>query len=273
LPWSTCERLLGQDSGFLFDLLRLKGEILNVLGRHARGATRLPAGAGNNASVPWARMGLAIALRGQQHSEAETLGQALIDDFPEFMPPTIFSPKYAKKWASSRKPRKCCSGAARSRPTTRRDKGWSAMWRRNHDFQTAEKAYGKVLERRRGSSLRDIDDYTNLSRVMLERGHTSKRPKRSPTNFAVTGGAAARRICRTGHGRPVRHKEGDLAKARQASGEALAPARGVEGGGEDGTVSQKLALDLAHACLATGNEDSAATCCARWPPKTMKTAP
>ena len=42
---------------------------------------------------------------------------------------------------------------------------------RNNDLLTAERAYGKVLERRRGSSLRNIDDYTNLSRVMLDRGH------------------------------------------------------------------------------------------------------
>ena len=33
----------------------------------------------------------------------------------------------------------------------------------NNDLDAAERAYGKVLERHRGSSLRIIDDYTNLS--------------------------------------------------------------------------------------------------------------
>jgi lipopolysaccharide biosynthesis regulator YciM len=42
---------------------------------------------------------------------------------------------------------------------------------RNKDMLTAEKAYGKVIERSKGSSLRTVDDFANLSRVLVERGH------------------------------------------------------------------------------------------------------
>ena len=41
---------------------------------------------------------------------------------------------------------------------------------RNKDFLVAEKAYGKVMERSRGSTLRTVDDFANLSRVLVERG-------------------------------------------------------------------------------------------------------
>jgi hypothetical protein len=53
---------------------------------------------------------------------------------------------------------------------------------RNHDFQTAERAYGKVLERRRGSSLNNIDDYSNLARAMLD----LRAPRRRQTNCRRT---------------------------------------------------------------------------------------
>jgi DNA-binding response OmpR family regulator len=36
LARAACDQLLEQDSGFLFDALRLKGEILNTLGHHAK---------------------------------------------------------------------------------------------------------------------------------------------------------------------------------------------------------------------------------------------
>ena len=36
--------------------------------------------------VPWARMGLATALRGMDNlTEAEMLGASVIDDFPEYL--------------------------------------------------------------------------------------------------------------------------------------------------------------------------------------------
>lgn len=48
---------------------------------------------------------------------------------------------------------------------------------RNDDLDAAERAYGKVLERHQGSSLRVLDDYTNLTRVMLDKD-TPKVPRK-----------------------------------------------------------------------------------------------
>ena len=58
---AACEGLIGQDSGFLFDALRLKGEILNTLGRHAE-AQQIYRRVLAQRLVPWARIGLAVAL-------------------------------------------------------------------------------------------------------------------------------------------------------------------------------------------------------------------
>ena len=82
---ATCDTLLGKDELFLYDTLRFKGEILNALERYDE-AKAVYQRVLDNATVPWARMGLAIALRGQdQLGEAELIADELITDFPEYL--------------------------------------------------------------------------------------------------------------------------------------------------------------------------------------------
>jgi CheY-like chemotaxis protein len=168
----ACERLLAQDSGFLFDLLRFKGEILNVLGRPAE-AQAVYQEVLQQRMVPWARMGLAIALRSQQHlREAETVAQALIEDFPEFMAAYDFVAEVREEMGKLREAQEALQSATMISPNnTARQRMVGDVAARNHDFQAAERAYGKVLERRRGSSLNNIDDYSNLARAMIDLGH------------------------------------------------------------------------------------------------------
>jgi len=82
---AACEALIGKDDQFLYDTLRFKGEILNALGRYEE-AKAVYQQVLDNAMVPWARMGLAIALRGMDAlAEAEMIGTSIIDDFPEYL--------------------------------------------------------------------------------------------------------------------------------------------------------------------------------------------
>ena len=168
----ACERLLAQDSGFLFDLLRFKGEILNVLGRPVE-AQAVYQEVLQQRMLPWARMGLAIALRSQQHlREAETVAQALIEDFPEFMAAYDFIAEVREEMGKLREAQEALQAAAMISPNnTARQRMVGDVAARNQDFQAAERAYGKVLERRRGSSLNHIDDYSNLARAMIDLGH------------------------------------------------------------------------------------------------------
>jgi tetratricopeptide (TPR) repeat protein len=161
---ATCERLIRQDSGFRFDALRFKGEILNALGRHAE-AQRVYQQVLAQRAVPWARMGLAMALRGQQQmSEAEAFGQSLIDDFPEFIAAYDFLAEVQEEVGKLPEAQEVLQRAAMISPNnSTRQRMVGDVAARNNDLPTAEKAYGKVLERRRNSSLRDIDDYTNLA--------------------------------------------------------------------------------------------------------------
>ena len=59
--------------------------ILNALGRYDE-AKAVYQTVLDNATVPWARMGLAISLRGlDQLAEAEALGTLVIEEFPHYL--------------------------------------------------------------------------------------------------------------------------------------------------------------------------------------------
>ncbi|MFB0934544.1 MAG: response regulator [Propionivibrio sp.] len=255
---AACEALLGQDEQFLYDILRFKGEILNALGRYeeAKAAYQQVL---DHAVVPWARMGLAIALRGlDELAEAENIGAALIDDFPEYLAAYDFVASVREELGKLAEAQETLQKAAAISPnnsTRQRMVGDVAV--RNNDLDAAERAYGKVLERHRGSSLRVIDDYTNLTRVMLDRGHAEGARKvtqelRRDWRSNPQGELAALvmdSLCA--------NQEGEPAKARQALEKALAMHESMQDDADRSALSQKIAVDLAHACMASGDDAKA----------------
>ena len=255
---ATCERLLAQDSGFQFDVLRLKGEILNVLGRPAE-AQAIYEQVLAERMVPWARIGLAISLRSQkQLAEAETVGQALITDFPEFMAAYDFLAEVREEMGKLPEAQETLESAATISPNnSARQRMVGDVAARNQDFRTAEKAYGKVLERRRGSSLNNLDDYSNLARVMLDLGHTEGAKRITDELRRDWRGSKQGELAALVMEGLCADKEGDPTRARLAVEKALILHDALNDEGKGALVSSKLALDLAHACLATGDEASA----------------
>ena len=170
---AACEALIGKDDQFLYDTLRFKGEILNALGRYEE-AKAVYQQVLDNAMVPWARMGLAIALRGMDAlAEAEMIGTSIIDDFPEYLAAYDFVANVREEMGKLAEAQETLQKASAISPNNSvRQRMVAEIAVRNDDLDVAERAYSKVLERHRGSSLRVIDDYTNLTRVMLDRGHT-----------------------------------------------------------------------------------------------------
>ena len=255
---AACEKLIAQDAGFLYDTLRLKGEVLNTLGRYDE-AQAVYQQVLENRMVPWARMGLAIALRGQEQlAEAEVLGEAIVEDFPEYLAAYDFVAGVREEMGKLAEAQEMLQQAAVISPnnsTRQRMVGDVAV--RNDDLEAAEKAYGKVLERHRGASIKSIDDYTNLSRVMLDRGHTEGAKKitlelRRDLRGSKQGEFAAlvmESLCA--------EKDGEPGKAKQALEKALVLQDTLLAEGRQDGISQKLAVDLAHACLATGDEVTA----------------
>jgi FimV-like protein len=255
---AACESLLAKESGFYFDILRFKGEILNVLGRYDDAETVYRQVLASRLA-PWARMGLAVALRGRaQLVEAETLGQTIVAEFPEYMAAYDFVAEVREELGKLPEAQSMLLLAAAISPNNSiRQRMVGNVAVRNKDWLTAERAFSKVLERHRGSSLKNLDDYANLSRVMLDQGHTEgvrqiAQELRRELRGNKQGELAAlviESLCA--------HQEGEAGKAKLALDKALALHGTLEGDSEKLGISEKIAVDLAHACLATGDETSA----------------
>ena len=255
---TACEALIGKDESFFYDTLRFKGEILNVLGRYEE-AQAVYQQVIDNAMVPWARMGLASALRGLGRlDEAQALGSAVIDEFPEYLSAYDFVASVSEETGNFAQAQNVLQKAAAISPNNslrQRMVGDVAM--RNDDLDTAERAYGKVLDRHRGSSLRVIDDYTNLSRVLLDKGNTEGARKVAQdlrrdwrgNKHGELAGLIVDSLCADQAGEPV--------KAKQALEKALAMHRDLQSDSARNSFSQKISVDLAHACLATGDQTMA----------------
>ncbi len=255
---AACEGLLGKDEQFLYDTLRFKGEILNSLGRHAE-AEAVYQQVLDNAAAPWARMGLAMARRGLDDlAGAEVLGAAIVADYPEYLAAYDFVASVREEMGKLAEAQEILQKASQMSPNNsvrQRMVGDVAM--RNEDFQVAERAYGKVLERHRGSSLRVIDDYTNLTRVMLDQGHTSGAKMITQELRRDWRGNKHGELAATIMDSLCADKEGEPAKARQALEKALALHSSLQEDARQKDFSHKIAVDLAHACLAAGDESRA----------------
>ena len=249
---AACDVLFGKEDVFFYDTLRFKGEILNVLGRHEE-AKAIYQQVIDNAMVPWARMGLACALRGLGRlDEAQALGSAVIDEFPEYLSAYDFVASVSEETGNYAQAQNVLQKAANISPNNSlRQRMVGDVAVRNDDLDAAERAYGKVLDRHRGSSLRVIDDYTNLSRVMLDKGNTEgarkvtqdlRRDWRGDKHGELAG-LIMDSLCADRAGEPD--------KAKQALEKALAMHRELQG---DNDFSQKISVDLAHACLVSGDQ-------------------
>lgn len=254
---AACESLIGKEEAYLYDILRFKGEILNVLGRHDE-AKAVYQQVLDHAMVPWARMGLAIALRGMDElAEAEEMGASVIDDFPEYLAAYDFVASVREEMGKLAEAQQVLQKATAISPNNSvRQRMVGDVAVRNDDLDAAERAYGKVLERHQGSSLRALDDYTNLTRVMLDKGHTEGAKKVTQDLRRDWRGNKQGELAALIMDSLCCEQEGEPAKAKQALEKAL-ELRNSLGDSDQNEFSQKIAVDLAHACLASGNEKMA----------------
>ncbi|WP_263770858.1 response regulator [Propionivibrio soli] len=255
---AACEALQGQEELFHYDTLRFKGEILNVLGRYDE-AKAVYQEVLDNAMVPWARMGLAVALRGMDNlDEAEAIGAELIEEFPQYLAAYDFVASVREEMGKLPEAQEALLKASERSPNnSARQRMIGDVAMRNDDLDAAERAYSKVLERRRGSSLRVIDDYTNLSRVMLGNGHTEGARRVTQELRRDWRGSRQGELAALIMDSLCADKEGEPAKAKQSLEKALELHNELRNDGLAGEFSQKIAVDLAHACLANGDEATA----------------
>lgn len=250
----ACDELIGSNGGFFLDATRIKSEILNTLGRHGE-AEALCRDILAVRPLPWARMGLAIALKARGGlSEAEELARSIVKDHKNFLAAHDFLAKVLE--AAGRLPdaQLALKGAAEISPhNTLRQRTVGDIAVRNGDLDTAERAYQTVLTRARHSSISTVDDYTNLSRVFLEKGATARARNVAQELRRERRVDAASEVAALTIDSLALKAEGDEKGAVKSLKLALDAHANLQS--KDVKLSEKLLVDLAHAAIANGDAE------------------
>jgi DNA-binding response OmpR family regulator/Tfp pilus assembly protein PilF len=257
---AACDRVIQQQTAYTYDALRFKGEILHTLGR-TREAEEVFRYILASKVVPWAKMGLAMALRDRGAlDEAGKLAEQVTQESPDYLSAYDFLASVHEAQGQSGAAQQVLQQAANLSPhNTVRQRIVGDVAARNKDLMAAEKAYGKVIERNRGSSLRSVDDFANMSRILVERGDvTASRKITADMKREMRGDKQAELaalICES----LCLDAEGSPEKAAEMVNQALALQTKVsnEAHEKGKHASQRLAIDLAHACYATGKQGEA----------------
>lgn len=257
---AACDRVIQQQPVYMYDALRFKGELLHTLGRTAE-AEAVFRRVLEGRVVPWAKMGLATALRDRGAlDEAGQLAEQVTQEAPEYLSAYDFLASVHEAKGKLLEAQQTLQRAADASPhNTVRQRLVGDVAARNKDLLTAEKAYGKVIERSKGSSLRTVDDFANLSRVLVERGDVAASRKIAGEMKREWRGDKQAELAALVTESLCLEKEGSPEKAKQVVEQALDLQQQIESESADKGkhVSQRLAVDLAHACYATGKPEAA----------------
>lgn len=257
---AACDRVIQQQPTYTYDALRFKGELLHTLGR-TREAEEVFRYILEGRVVPWAKMGLAMALRDRGAlDEAEQLAEQVTQESPDFLSAYDFLASVHEAQGQLATAQQSLQRAADISPhNTVRQRLVGDVAARNKDLMAAEKAYGKVIERNRGSSLRSVDDFANMARILVERGDVAasrkitadmKREMRGDKQ-AELAALISESLCLDAEGSP------DKAATLVTQALALQTTVSNEAHEKGKHASQRLAIDLAHACYATGKQGEA----------------
>jgi tetratricopeptide (TPR) repeat protein len=256
----ACDRVIQQQPQYMYDALRFKGDLLHTLGK-TREAEEVFRRVLEGRVVPWAKMGLAMALRDNGAlDEAEQLAEQVTQEAPDYLSAYDFLASVHEAQGKLEEAQHTLQRAADASPhNTVRQRLVGDVAARNKDLLSAEKAYGKVIERSKGSSLRTVDDFANLSRVLVERGDVTASRKIAAEMKREWRGDKQAELAALVTESLCLNSEGSPDKAQHLVDQALALQKAIgEEAAEKGLhVSQRLAVDLAHACYATGKEGEA----------------
>lgn len=168
---AECDRILKLQSKFAIDLIRLKGELLISLGRHAEARVLYEQVVAARA-IPWARIGLAktLSMAGQTEDAIETLELAIADT-PQYLEAYDLLSQTHEQQGNAQLAQTILEQAVAISPhTLSRQTLVGEIAYRNGDLEKAKKAFGIVVDKGKYSFLRSPNDHVNLSRVLLDDG-------------------------------------------------------------------------------------------------------
>ena len=246
----ACDRLIGTEPRFAFDLARIRGDALLALARYGEAQATFEQVL-RARPMPWARLGLARSLTGLgRYEQARSVLTELLADAPEYLAAYDELSQLHGRCDNEDDAKAVLQMALEVSPdAVHRHKAVGALALRARDLETAEAAYGAVVRKSRHGFAPNPDDHLTLSRIYMDRAKyaqaldTLAEAKRTfPGSAVVQASACAVESL-------VHSKAENPRDARKALDEALASANahGVE-------LAQEITLDLARACYLNRRE-------------------
>lgn len=250
---AACARVIEQHREYALEALRTKGEILNGQHRHEE-AESIYRQVLEHKAIPWAKMGLAVAVFGQGRAqEAQGIAQALTEDFPEYLAAYDFLATVHEHQGALPQAQAVLLKATQISPAnTGRQRQVGDVALRNADLDAAERAFSTVLSRAAGSSMAAPSDYANLARVKLEQGDPDRAAGLARELRRDFRGDREAALAACVVESMAESKRGDEDAAAGLLEQALALRQSLP---EETSLSPRIALELAHACLSHGREE------------------
>lgn len=246
---AECDRLLNAHSKYTFDILKIKGSAILKTGR-AADAHQFYEMVLLQRSLPWAKVGLAQALEAEGDIDrAIALLRETISESPMVLPAYDLLAKLLARSNKHNEALEMLQKAGEISPGTmsrlRTITSLAIGLGRN---DVAEQVMGKALDVNKYSPVRDVSDYTMLSRSLVNQNKSDAAlgvVKQARRSFAD---AASDRVLSASECLAYQ-RAGDTTKATEALTKATA--------GDMTGISSDVAMALADACITLGRESDA----------------
>jgi CheY-like chemotaxis protein len=246
---AACDEIMAASDKYLIDAMRIKGNALIATGRHDE-ARQLYQSAIALRPMPWARLGLARALRGLGDTPAATeVLETLVRETPTFLSAyDVLGQIHMEDGAGDAALQVLDQACNVSPNSLTRHRSIATIAEETGDLARVEKALSLVVQKTRNSPLRNSSDYARLGTALTELGEPAravglideaKLTFRDKTDSRLLAAVEA----------VAQERNGNAAAARQALDRAL------EGG--TGKLPEHVALAVAKACLVHDMKDQA----------------
>lgn len=246
---AACDEIIAAKDRYLVDVMRIKGNALIQAGQ-AEGAVGFYQQVLSMRSLPWAKLGLAHALRQQGDTARckETLNE-LIAESPKLMGAyDLLGQVHMATGDAAAAMAVLDSACAVSPNSLARHRAIATVAEVKGDFSRVEHALGQVIKRTRHSPLRETGDFARLGNALTEMGEPGKAVallEEARTNFRDDANnpllAAVEAVAQQKAGHPEKAAAA-LARATQA---------------DRSNLPEAVLLAVAKACLTIGNQDAA----------------
>jgi DNA-binding response OmpR family regulator/predicted negative regulator of RcsB-dependent stress response len=246
---AACDAMIAGGGRHVLDALKLKGELLLAANRPAEAQAVYEAVLQQRAT-PWAVVGQARAqLASGNDSEARQLFEQALVAYPNYLAAYDSLANLLEK-TDKAAAQQVVEQALKVAPSTQRTRQLGSLALENQDFERAESAFKRVVEKDRTGFFKSHDDYSGLAKSCVAQGKTAEAlaaVKDMGNAFSRSPELAARQAaieCQ------VQTRAGNPAAAQAALEKALEIKHSAQ-------LDMTTTLEVAQACFAGGRPDEA----------------